>query len=307
MTNKFLAQSKKNKNDEFYTRIEDIEKELIFYRDHFNNSVVYCNCDNVSSSFPQFLSQVQEDWGIKKIIATGLNHFNNIPVVYTKLYGKEPVITPSQCNGEYRSEESLSFLQEADIIVTNPPFSLFRDFFDLLTQYEKKFLVIANINAFSYKNVAPYIIYDKIWTGMTQPSNFYTPEGELKKLNNVCWITNIKPHSEKDFIPLCYSYNPNNYHFIENYNALEVPKYKLIPYDYNNIMAVPITFLHYYNEKQFEIVGISGVKGAYKEALEHTDQSFKTTDAILHGKKLYKRVFIKKKSIIDNTRKRSYE
>ena len=173
--NKKLNDAKRNKKDEFYTLLKDIENELQYYTHHLKDKVIYCNCDNPEwSNFWVYFETNFHTLGLKKLIATFYHPTN--PVYKLEYDGKEKIKTPLQGDGRFDSEECVATLQEADIVVTNPPFSLFRDFFDLLTTYEKDFLVVGNINAVTYKNVFPFIKENKVRTGITRCNEFMVPD-----------------------------------------------------------------------------------------------------------------------------------
>ena len=266
--NENLAAAKKAKNDEFYTQRVDIENELCHYADHFRGKTVYCNCDDPTwSEFWRFFVRNFKPWGLKKLIAT---HYEPDAQNYsyklelepdvdgTFSIQKEPVKTPLPCNGDFRSAACVELLQEADIVVTNPPFSLFREYVAQLMEYGKKFLVIGSMNAITYKEFFPLLRDDRVWIGCNNPKEFGTPAGTLQKFGNICWYTNLdipKRHEPLDLRGNYYRGNEDQYPHYDNYDAIEVSKTTDIPCDYYGTMGVPISFLDKYCPEQFDIVG----------------------------------------------------
>ena len=276
--NSNLTKAKKAANDEFYTQISDIEKELIHYKDWFKGKIVYCNCDDPEeSNFWKFFELNFENYGLKKLIAT---HFDAKQPSYKlelqvdldgdgKVTNKDIVKTPLKQNGDFRSAESIELLKECDVVVTNPPFSLFREYIAQLIEYKKKFLVIGNQNAITYKEIFPLIRDNKIWLGITERiQNFRIPPQNatgnknafqengvwLQKFGNICWFTNIPHNKRNEKLILTAEYDPKKYPKYDNYDAIEVGKVVNIPKDYKGVMGVPITFLYKYCPEQFEIV-----------------------------------------------------
>lgn len=265
---KNLDTAKKVKNDEFYTRIEDIEKELQHYKHLFNGKVVYCNCDDPTiSDFAAYFLYNFESLGLKKFICTGYKNFEH-GVVSIKEPDKVASLKTLKGNGDFRSDECLEFLKECDFVITNPPFSLFREYIQKLMEYGKRFLVIGSQNAITYKEIYKLIQADLIWLGYNTPTEFKTklesPTDEKKqfvkggvvyqKFGNICWFTNIVTEKRTKHIPLTEEYDESKYERYSNYDAIEVPKVKLIPKDYDGVMGVPISFLNVYSPTQFEIV-----------------------------------------------------
>ena len=246
-----LHKAKAAKNDEFYTRLEDIEKELKHYTEHFKGKVVYCNCDDANrSNFFKYFSTNFQKLGLKKLITSGLKD-NGTGVVAIQ---KGDDIDIYDGNGDFRWEECVEFLKEADIVVTNPPFSLFREYVAQLMQYGKKFLIIGSMNAITYKEIFPYIKNNELWLGITSVKDFIQPNGEIKKFGNICWFTNLEHKKRNEELILYKSYNPTEYPKFENYDAIEVSKVAEIPMDYDGVCAVPISFLDKYCPNQFRIV-----------------------------------------------------
>lgn len=256
MKNINLSRARKTKNDEFYTFYEDIKKEIENYRDYLENKIVYCNCDNPEySQFWKYFKDNFKKLKIKKLISTYLSDniayktvFNGITVEKTKLIG----------NGSFESEECLAILKEVDVVITNPPFSIFSEYLSSLINNNKKFLVIGNKNAVIYKDVFPYIRDNKVSLGFNNITKFYQPDGEIKKFGNICWFTNIKSKNKKKPLLLTEEYNNNKYKKYYNFDAINVDRLVDIPKDYCDVMGVPITYIDYHNEEMFDIVGIDG-------------------------------------------------
>ena len=260
-SHKSLSSAKKAKNDEFYTQLSDIENELKHYKDHFKDKVVFCNCDDPEeSNFWFFFRRKFEDYGLKKLIST---HYVENGSSYALItYSKNGTIQKIKLegNGDFRSEECKKYLEEADIVCTNPPFSLFREYVAQLMEYDKKFLIIGNQNAITYKEIFPLIKDNKLWLGMNPVKEFKKPDGTIQKFGNICWFTNLTNNKRNEELILFrrYSDDPSKYPKYDNYDAINVDKVADIPCDYNGVMGVPITFLDKYNPNQFEIVGSSG-------------------------------------------------
>lgn len=312
-----------NKKDEFYTQLADIEKELVFYKEHFKGKTVYCNCDNPrDSNFVLFFKQHFEDYQLKKLMCTcykdqNAGLFDNavkepaLCMIYdgTKVSGE---ITELHNNGDFRSKECLRFLVEADIVVTNPPFSLFRDFINILDTYKKKFLIIGNVNAISYKECFSMIQDGRMWLGCTihsgdrefrvpdeyplNASNFRTDADGNKyiRVKGVRWFTNLEYNERFKDIMLTKTYTPDCYPKFDNFDAINVDKTQNIPADYTGIMGVPITFLDKFNPKQFAIVG------------NEYSLNIMGGRCYINGKRLYSRVFIKKRGRIKQPTKQAY-
>ena len=259
--NKSLARAKDAKNDEFYTQISDIEKELKYYKAHFKNKIVFCNCDDPDwSNFWKYFHLNFEHLGLKKLVTT---HYDASEPTYMMEYeggndadtsvGK---ITPLKQNGDFRSPECLELLNQSDIVVTNPPFSLFREYIGSLIESDKKFLILGNMNASHYKEIFPLIQDDLLWFGYTAPKEFAQPDGTIKKFGNILWYTNLDIVKRHEVLDLIEKYDPEKYPKYENYsNCIEVAKVNDIPCDYDGLMGVPDGFLNVYNPEQFEIIG----------------------------------------------------
>ena len=290
--NSNLHTAKAVKNDEFYTRIADIENEIKHYKKHFEGKIVFCNCDDPTwSEFWRYFHLNFEELGLKKLIST---HYDAKEPTYKLEYVggndldiEEGVKTTLLQNGDFRSDESIALLKEADIVVTNPPFSLFRDYVKQLMDYNKKFLIIGNSNAITYKVIFPYLKDNQLWLGINWVKEFIQPNGEIKKFGNICWFTNIPHNKINKPLYLYRKYNTTDYPKYDNYDAINVDKVTDIPEDYDGVMGVPITFLDKYCTKQFEILGH-----------EHdTDGKGSSVGKFkLNWKCVYKRLLIKKVS-----------
>ena len=291
-----LHGAKSAKNDEFYTQISDIERELMHYKHHFRDKVVYCNCDDPSiSNFFIYFALNFEELGLKKLITTCyknqdadlFSQHESERAVYLEYTGdkngnrkhdpEEIERISLQGDGDFRSRESIDLLKQADIVVTNPPFSLFREYVAQLVEYDKKFVIIGPRNAITYKEVFPLIMSNKIWLGngfangnayfrisAEQTQNYaagvYDANTGLVKFRNVCWFTNLDISKRHERLDLYKKYTPEEYPKYDNYDAINVDKTSDIPADYYGVMGVPITFLDKYNPDQFEIVAFR--KGA---------------------------------------------
>ena len=288
MANKNLNAAKEAKKDEFYTQLEDINNELRHYREHFRGKTVLCNCDDprVSNFFTYFAYNF-EFLGLKRLITTcyknqdmdlfsqnkseqaiyliydGDKNGNNIPDP------EEIGIHPLKGDGDFRSRECIELLKQADIVVTNPPFSLFREYVAQLMEYEKKFLIIGHQNAIHYKEIFPLIKQNKIWLGygfkggaghfISQYEDNATAgdhrEGMIR-VSGVHWFTNLEIKKRHENLILYRQYKPEEYPHYENYDAIDVGKTENIPCDYDGVMGVPDSFLDKFNPEQFEIVGL---------------------------------------------------
>lgn len=261
--------AKKEKNDEFYTLYEDIEKEMLYYIDYFKDKIIYCNCDNYEhSNFIKYFKNNFTKFGLKELIATSYNpDGKGTYYIYNGVLGESKEL---EDNGDFRSLECLGIMLRADIIITNPPFSLFREYIDMIMKWNKQFIILGNMNAITYKEIYPLIKDNKMWWGVSlnavkcsfqvpdfyEGKNVYYNNGmKLAKVNNAIWFTNLVHNKRNQFLPLTKTYNPDAYPKYENYNGIDVAKVCDIPVDYKGVMGVPITFLGKYNPKQFEIVG----------------------------------------------------
>lgn len=338
MANKNLSDAMRNKKDEFYTQLADIENELRHYRAHFRDKVVLCNCDDpYESNFFKYFALNFNSLGLRKLIATcydgspvsgqelSLFTFDdegedkriaykveitevtdangdgvvNLADVQYLLQNDRNVLSLLKGNGDFRSAECVELLKEADIVVTNPPFSLFREYVAQLVKYEKKFLIIGNMNAITYKEIFPLIKNNQLWMGPSITSGdrkFWVPDDyELRaagcgidetgrkfiRVKGVRWFTNLDHKKRHEDLILYRTYTPEEYPTYDNYDAINVDKTADIPADYDGVMGVPITFLDKYNPAQFEIV-------KFRKGNDDKDLS-------INGKCPYFRILIKRK------------
>jgi hypothetical protein len=333
-TNKTLQQARKAKSDEFYTRLADVEKELKHYRQHFEGKVVLCNCDDPRvSNFFHYFSYNFEKLGLKKLITTCyksqdmelFSRHDNEAAIYLEYEGdknknkvpdlEEIGIKTLKGDGDFRSVECVDLLKEADIVVTNPPFSLFREYVAQLIEHDKKFLVVGTWNAITYRDIFKLIQSDSLWIGVNSNRNFsgfivpdhYPLHGTEARLdeqgnrvvssNNTCWFTNLENTKRHEDLPLYRTFDPAEHPEYDNYNAIEVNQVVNIPLDYDGVMGVPITFLNKYNPSQFEIVGSDyDVKEGSLPNLVKAGWNGKIDRAYLNGKRMYARLFIKRKT-----------
>ena len=341
--NRNLHKANREKKDEFYTQIVDIENELKHYKDQFRGKIVFCNCDDpYESNFFKYFANNFNYLGLKKLITTsyvtspivgsqlplfeveGLKkddkqplkvEINEVPdsnndgavdlsdVRYLLKHDKN-VAASLKDNGDFRSDECIALLKEADIVVTNPPFSLFREYVVQLVEHNKKFLILGNQNAITYKEIFKFIKEDKLWLGYDNggtkwfqvPVDYDIPTESRKKIVNgvkyfsmgsVMWFTNLDTTKRHAELTLYKKYNSEEYPKYDNYDAIEVSKVSEIPIDYDGIIGIPITFLDKYTPDQFEIIGSNrGVgqdpKGVYGRS------------SYLNSKETFKRLFIRK-------------
>lgn len=303
--NKNLHKAKSSKNDEFYTQLSDIEKELKHYKEHFKDKVVLCNCDDPRvSNFFHFFSYNFEKFGLKKLIATCYKNQNmdlfsenkSEQAIYLEYEGDkngDNVPNPEEIgiknlngDGDFRSAECIELLKQADIVVTNPPFSLFREYVAQLIEYDKKFIVVGHQNAISYKDIFNLIKEDKMWLGygfkggaahfINKHYEDYATAGNhqegMIRVSGVTWFTNLDINKRHEDLILYKKYSPEEFSTYENFDAINVDVTKQIPVDYNGIMGVPITFLNKYNPDQFEIIGL----GISNSGIEAGVQPYKT-------------------------------
>lgn len=295
--NSNLNKAKTVKNDEFYTQLIDIENELMHYKAHFKDKIVLCNCDNPTwSAFWKYFHLNFAELGLKKLIST---HYDKTEPTYKMEYtgGDDNNIevgikTPLEGNGDFRNKECLDLLDECDIVVTNPPFSLFREYVAQLIEHDKKFLIIGNKNAITYKEFFPLLKENKVWLGCTNVKEFLQPDGSIKKFGNIGWFTNLDIKKRHELLDLRGNYyDAEKYPTYDNYDAINVNKVNDIPCDYDGVMGVPISFLDKYNSEQFEIVGCTYNYGIPKDWSEDTNMQ-----PIVNGKSVYKRILIRKKA-----------
>jgi hypothetical protein len=292
-----LQEAKTSKKDEFYTQLGDIERELRYYKSHFKDKVIYCNCDDPRvSNFFHFFSYNFEKLGLKKLIATcyknqDMDLFSEnkseqaIYLVYEGDKNDNKVPDPNEIgvkklkgDGDFRSAECIELLKEADIVVTNPPFSLFREYVAQLIEYDKKFIIVGHQNAITYKEIFRLIKDDKMWLGygfkggaahfINKHYEDYATAGNhqegMIRVSGVVWFTNLDLNKRHEDLILYKEYNPKDYPTYDNYDAINVDKTKEIPIDFFGNMGVPVTFLDKYNPDQFEIIG-QGQGNLYRE------------------------------------------
>ena len=335
--NNSLNAAIKAKQDEFYTQLDDISQELKYYKQHFNGKVVLCNCDDpYESNFFKYFALNFNALGLKKLIATCYNgspiagdelpllfeieenepkkiaykveitevaDYNgdgavNLADVQYLIQNDKNVLSLLKGNGDFRSQECVELLNEADIVVTNPPFSLFREYISLLIEYGKKFLVIGNQNAIHYKDIFNLIKEDKIWLGYKfgdmsfKVPQYFEPKAtrywvddtgqKWRSMGNICWFTNLDIQKRHEDLDLYKYYTPEEYPKYDNYDAINVDKTSDIPADYMDVMGVPVTFIDKYSPNQFEIIDTSTIampKGA----------------PYINGKRIYERILIRRK------------
>lgn len=323
MANKNLNAAKTAKKDEFYTQLSDIERELQHYWPHFRGKTVLCNCDDpYESNFFKYFALRFNQLGLKRLVCTCYNgspvqgkelllHFDNMDTEPTKIAYKVEITEVKDENGDgavdlsdvryllqndknvlstlktgdFRSQECIELLKQADIVVTNPPFSLIREYLAQLFEYKKKFLILARTSVLHAYEIFPYIIENKMWIGYgynlsliyrspyqnTQAANRkyvqskgYNPD-EFIKVPAIGWFTNLDHSKRHEIFDMIYTYNSEDYPRYETFDAIDVDEVARIPCDYEGIMGVPDTFIQYYNPKQFEIVGAE--TGEYAEKL----------------------------------------
>lgn len=339
--NRDFQDAKQAKKDEFYTQLSDIEIELRHYRHHFRDKVVYLNCDDprVSNFFRYFVTNFGE-LGLKKLIATcyksdDSGHFsqgdsdravwleytgdkngNNVPDL------EEIGIRPLEGNGDFRSSESIELLKQADIVVTNPPFSLFREYVAQLNEYEKKFVILGNMNALTYKEIFPLFQNDQMWYGPSIRSGdreFQVPDdypltavgsridehgNKFVRVKGVRWFTNLDYPERYQDLALTRNYRPVDYPKYANFDAIEVGKTAEIPADYDGLMGVPITFIDKYNPEQFEIVGSSKTLGvpmskvAEKGTYQQGGPRFYLPNGLGTYRRMYDRIVVRNKRLV---------
>jgi hypothetical protein len=321
--NSNLHSAKNAKKDEFYTQLQDIENELKHYKEHFRGKTVFCNCDDPRvSNFFHYFAYGFEELGLKKLITTCYKNQNAdlfsthesekaVMLEYTgdkngdKIPNAEEIgIVELKGDGDFRSAESIAILKEADIVVTNPPFSLFRDYVEQLIEYDKKFIIIGNQNAITYKEIFALIKNNKVWLGMKAGDmSFKVPDeyeiratrswrdengDNWRSLGNACWFTNLDHAKRHEEIDLFKNYTPIEYPKYDNYDAINVNKVAEIPSDYAGAMGVPITFLDKFNPEQFIILGID----RYIEDNPYYGRRFS-----INEREIYARILIKNKKL----------
>lgn len=316
--NSALRKADRVKEDEFYTIMTYIEKELRHYKEHFKDKVIFCNCDDPeSSNFWKYFQLNFYNFGLKKLVST--HYEEEKPSYKMEIVANEEekgqftlpdyVLTPLQQNGDFRSPECIEILKEADIVVTNPPFSLFREYIAQLLEYDKHFIIIGSQNAITYKEIFPLLKDNKVWLGynngdmaFTVPDYYepretrYWEENGIKyrSMGNICWFTNLDIPKRHEEIILYATYNAEEYPTFDNYNAINVDKVASIPMDYYGEMGVPITFMHNYNPDQFEIID-----GIGRYSVMHNEETKKEGKylSMVDGKAKFFRVVVKRKKV----------
>ena len=267
MANENLHKAKEAKNDEFYTQLNDVSEELRHYKEHFKNKIIFCNCDDpTSSAFWKYFHLNFEHLGLKKLIAT---HYDKEKPTYKMEYegGDDNDIeigikTPLEGNGDFRNQECIDLLKKADIVVTNPPFSLFREYVNMLEEHNKKFLIIGNKNAITYKEFFPLLKDNKAWIGYSTPSEFDTPEGMTKKINGLCrWFTNLDIKKRHEKLILWKNYTSAEFPQYDNYDAINVDKVSNIPCDYCESWEVTEEEFKNFSAAEWEITRTGELNG----------------------------------------------
>lgn len=323
--NSNLHKAKKTKNDEYYTRLEDIENEVCHYESFFENKIVLCNCDDpLESNFTKYFILRFHALKLKKLICTFYD-VTNTKVAYafeyegqdlngdgrvsesdidiirkTKAYHTELVDDDGYCEdnkiecwkngiygkGDFRSKNCIEYIKMADIVVTNPPFSLFREYIAQIIEYDKKYLIIGNKNEIPCKDIFPYVKENKLWFGITKPNIFFLPNGETTTdVQGLCrWFTNIPNRKRNTELDLYKTYKEDKYPKYDEYNAIDVKYVVDIPVGYDGIMGVPITFIDKYCPSQFEILGLD----RYVDDNPHYGRRF-----TINGKQTYARILIR--------------
>lgn len=288
MNNQNLYNAKTAKNDEFYTQLSDIEKELSHYKEHLKGKIVYCNCDD--PTFSNFWKYLHTNFGIlklKKIIST---HYSKESPPYKMEYSGGNDLdcsiglkTPLIGDGDFRSQECIEVLKQSDVVVTNPPFSLFRDYVVQLIKYDKKFIIIGSILGLTYKGILTFVKNNEVRLGYHRLRDFIQKDGTIKGIHVARWLTNFSISKKQEHLNLTEIYTPEKYPKYDNYDAINVDKTSEIPKDYFGVMGVPVTFLDKYSPDQFEIIGSNNV--------------LPIKCLTLSGKELFKRIIIKRKIV----------
>lgn len=326
MANTTLTAARAAKKDEFYTQLSDIERELVHYKEHFRGKTVLCNCDDPRvSNFFKYFALNFEHLGLKQVIATcyksqdvDLFSMNTSERAVYQIYegdrdgnrmpdANEIEVRPLQGDGDFRSAECIELLKQADIVVTNPPFSLFREYVAQLIKYDKKFVIVGHQNAITYKEIFPLLKENKLWLGYGfkgGAGHFYSKyedvatasdhrEGMIR-VSGVTWFTNLDIAKKHEELILYKHYTPEEYPHYDNYDAINVNKTSDIPCDYDGVMGVPITFLYKYNPAQFELIWTTDRGG--DGMLEYLKKQHTRFDApVVNGQGMYKRILIRKK------------
>lgn len=306
--NSNLHKAKKERNDEFYTQLTDIEKEIQHY--NLDGMKIYCNCDDYRIS--NFVKYFKDNFDSLKIShLTASNYDNGLGAYRYNFDGVNETITNLQGNGDFRSEECIALLKEADVVITNPPFSLFREYVAQLMEYNKKFLIIGNMNAVNY--LCPLVKENKLWYGQSISSGdraFYVPDNyELNaatcgidkdgkrfiRVKGVRWFTNIDNSKRHEPLDLFKKYSAEEYPKYDNYDAINCDKTSDIPMDYDGVIGAPITFLDKYCPEQFEIIGITYSTDRNEDIEKIRTDAKHRHVGIINGKEKYPRILIRRK------------
>lgn len=299
-----LDRAKRAKNDEFYTLYSDVAKELAHYQQHFKGKIVYCNCDNPEkSAFWRYFHINFSAMGLKKLIATYMGT-PTYKMEYTGGNDNDITVglrTPLKGDGDFRSQECLDILKESDIVVTNPPFSLFREYVAQLMEYGKKFIIIGNKNSVTYKEFFPLLKDNKVWLGYNSPAKFNTPEGVAEKINGLSrWFTNldIKKRHEDLILTKNYTGNEIDYPKYDHCDVINVSKVSDIPKDYFGVMGVPITFLGSWSSDQFEVIDLLNRYSIYdSQGINDYIKENHLHSCNIDGKATYARILIRRKVV----------
>jgi len=348
--NSGLIRAGKAKKDEFYTQLVDIEKELKHYKEQFRGKIVYCNCDDpYESNFFKYFAANFNELGLKKLIATSYvdSPIVGMQMPLSELEGLKPsgrqpykieiqgvpdhdgdgsvgiidvelllkhdknTATPLRGNGDFRSEECMELLKQVDIVVTNPPFSLFREFVAQLIEYDKMFLIIGSLNAITYKEVFKFLMHNLLWLGYNNgPKKYIVPDSysqdnifigsdgqRYAQMGNTGWFTNLDTPKRHEIQTLYKTYNPLDYPKYDNYEAINVDRVADIPLDYDGVLGVPVTFLDKHNPEQFEILGITdrgnewGLKTKEYKKMEVENPGDLNRRAVIKTDKTYKAMY----------------
>lgn len=308
--NQKMQLAKMNEKDEFYTTMEDVVKELDHYSEQFEGKVIYCCCDTTNSNFVKYFMENFERLKLKNFILSSFGDIGKFGIYN----GSKLVEGELDGDGCFLGEDVSKFWEVSDIIITNPPFSLFRGFIDRLVEYGKEYIILGNMNAVTYKNVFPLFMENKLWFGYSSniTMKFQVPDeydftnkknGEIingkkyLKVPSICWFTNLNVEKRNEYIPLETIYDETVYKKYDNYNAIEISKVKDIPKDYYGIMGVPISFLTRYNPDQFKILG-SQRWSKSKELLDvyigNVEPPENDKKTLIDGKETYDRIFIRR-------------
>ena len=349
MAKRSLDAAKVAKEDEFYTQMSDIERELQHYWQHFRGKTILCNCDDpYESNFFKYFALRFNQLGLKKLICTC---YNGSPVQGDELmidwgdFTQEPkklaykveITEVRDMNGDgavdlsdvqyllqndknvlsilktgdFRDPECIELLKQADVVVTNPPFSLFREYVAQLMAHDKKFLIIGNQNAITYKEIFQFLKSDKLWLGYKfgdmsfRVPSYFEPRAtrywqdengqKWRSMGNICWFTNLDHNKRHELMDLVCRYTSEDYPKYDNYDAIEVSRTMNIPFDADGVMGVPITFLDKYNPEQFEILGLAASAGYNRDIVGIDFQGIKDARPLIKGKNTYARIFIRNK------------